>query len=95
MLKINPIMNNINRYCKKNTINARYNRNMDLAAICSIGVWTQIFRFPDWEMHDVPITAMTLAVGLKGAYEGIKSRIELSPIIKRAKSIKKTSKISK
>lgn len=95
MLKINPILTNVCRYCKKNTVNAKYNRNMDLAAIGSIGLMTQIVRFPVWELHDVPIAVMSLAVYLKGLYEGVKNRFELSPIKKRAKSIKKASKNNK
>lgn len=100
MLKISPILNNVgksveksvSRYIRKDTINAKYNRNMDMAAAAGVGVLVQIFRLPTWEPQDIAISAFIMAGGVKGIFESAKSRIQLFPIIKRAKQIKKASK---
>lgn len=93
MLKIYPkICQNVQRYCCKNTINARYNRNMDLSALMSIGLCTQLLRIPDWQIHDAPLTALIACTGVKGLFESLRNRILLMPIRKRAKAIKKASK---
>ena len=91
MLKINPITKSINRYCLKNTINARYNRNMDMAMFSGAGLGVQFFRLPAWEIHDLGITSALATLALRGICEALKNRILLSPVIKRAKNIKKAS----
>lgn len=95
MLKINPIMNSLGKYCRKSTVNAKYNRNLDIATVGGVGTAVQLFRLPCWEIHDIGITAFLGTIAIKGYTEAFKNRIELSPIIKRAKSIKKASKMSK
>lgn len=65
---------------------------MDLSALMSVGLCTQIFRLPSWQMEDIPITAMIICTAIKGLYESAKNRILLMPIRKRAKAIKKAAK---
>ena len=93
MLKINPVIpKGLKRYCLKNTVNARYERNMDLAMFSGLGLGAQVFRFPNWGTHDISITALLGATFLHGIAEALERKIDLIPIKKRAKAIKKASK---
>lgn len=92
MLKIDPIMNSLGKYCRKSTVNAKYNRNLDIATVSGVGTAIQFLRLPSWGIHDIGITAFLGTIALKESAEAFKNRIELSSIIKRAKSIKKASK---
>lgn len=91
MLKINPTQNQIKRYCLKNTVTAKYNRNLDIATVSGIGTAVQFLRMPGWGIYDIGITAFLGTITLNGYIEALKNRIKLSPIIKRAQNIKKAS----
>ena len=92
MLNINSIKKPVSRYLYKNTINAKYNRNIDFATATSLGFAVQIARMPYWEDYDIPTTAFCGALWVNSVKNILKNRIALSPIIKRAKSIKNTAK---
>lgn len=94
MLKINPIVpKTVRRYCSKNTVNARYERNMDLAVLSGLGLTAQVFRLPSWNMPDVGITAFLGTSLFHGLIQAMKHKKDLAPIVKRAKVIKMATKL--
>ena len=68
---------------------------MDGALVASIGAIVQASRIPHWETQDIGLTAMFTTLGINWIKDACKNRIQLSPIIKRAKSIKKATKLNK
>lgn len=88
MLKIDPVVNSIGRYCRKNTVNARYNKNLDMATFSGIGTCIQMFRFSSWGIHDIGISSMLATLTLKCFSDAMRDKKLLLPIKKRAKSIK-------
>lgn len=80
-----------NRYLLKNTVRAKYNRNMDTALISGLITGGEVFRIPYWDPHDIGITAFMGSVYLRSIGKAIKHLIELQPIRKRAIKIKKSS----
>lgn len=93
MLKIGPkIERKINQYLYKNTVRAKYNRNMDLGVWTGIAGSVELFRLPYWQPADIGITSMLYTISLKSISNGLKYLLELQPIRKRAIKIKKASK---
>lgn len=93
MLKIGPrIERKINRYLYKNTVRAKYNRNMDLGVWTGVAAGVELFRLPHWQPADFGITSMLYAVSLRSIGKGLKHLFELQPIRKRAIKIKKAAK---
>lgn len=93
MLKISPkFQQSVNRYLYKNTVRAKYNRNMDTALFSGLGAAAEVCRFPHWEPHDVGITATLGAIYLRSTGKALKHLLELQPIRKRAIKIKKAAK---
>lgn len=88
-MKINPLATkSFNRYFAKNTVKARYERNLDATVASSIALGIQILRLPDWQIHDIGITAGFGTLAIKNFTEAIKNKIALNPIKKRAIEIK-------
>lgn len=98
MFKIGPKLQNFrkscNRYLYKNTVRAKYNRNMDVATFAGIATGVQIFRTPSWQPHDIGITAMLATLTYGNIGMAIKNLIKLQPIRKRAIKIKKAAKLN-
>lgn len=93
MIKINPkFYRNAERYLHKNTVRAKYDRNMDTALISGLAAGAQVLRIPQWEPHDIGLTAFFGTTYLCSAGKALKHLIELQPIRKRAIKIKKASK---
>lgn len=93
MIKINPKFNqSVKRYFTKNTLRAKYDRNMDAALVSGLATGAQVLRIPQWEPHDIGITAFLGTVYLRNATQALKHLLELQPIRKRAIKIKKASK---
>lgn len=93
MIKINPKFNqSVKRYFTKNTVRAKYNRNMDAAFFSGLAAGAQVLRIPQWEPHDIGLTAFFGTTYLCSAGKALKHLIELQPIRKRAIKIKKASK---
>lgn len=93
MLKINPVIpKGLKRYCAKNTINGKYTRNIDLATVSGLCLGVQIVRFPYWGIPDIGMSAVFVTTLLRGLSNALNHRIDLSPIKKRAKAIKKATK---
>ena len=93
MLKIGPrIEGKLNRYIYKNTVRAKYNRNMDLGLLTGVAAGVELFRLPHWQPADFGITSMFYAVSLRSIGKGFKHLLELQPIRKRAIRIKKAAK---
>jgi hypothetical protein len=94
MLKIRSIIpKSTNRYLFKNTVKAKYERNVDASFLSVIGLAVETVRLDSWEPHDIAITSALLTMLYKTTIEAIKNRIKLIPIKKRAIAIKKSSKI--
>lgn len=93
MFKIGPkIQKSVNRYLYKNTVRAKYNRNMDTALFSGLGAAAEVCRLPHWEPHDFGITAFLGALYVRSTGKAFKHLIELQPIRKRAIKIKKAAK---
>lgn len=93
MLKINStIPKTFTRYCKKNTINAMYNKNMDCALVTGLATNAQLFRLPFWQIEDIGITAFLGAIFLKSVVESFALSKQLNKIRQRAISIKNSNK---
>ena len=94
MIKINPkIEQPVKRYFQKNTVRAKYNRNMDMALRSGLAAGAEVFRLPHWEPHDIGLTALFGSLYLRSASRALKHLIELQPIRKRAIQIKKAAKL--
>ncbi len=94
MLKVaSYIPKHVKRYCLKNTINAKLDRSVDLLTASAAGLCIQSARFNNWGMSDIGITSTLITAALYGLKNAIKNRIDLVPIKKRAKDIKKASKV--
>ena len=93
MLKIGPkIQKSVNRYLFKNTVRAKYNRNMDTALFSGLGAAAEVLRMPNWEPHDFGLTAFLGTLYVRSTGKAFKHLIELQPIRKRAIKIKKAAK---
>jgi len=96
MLKISPKTHQkIGRYLYKNTIRAKYNRNMDTALMSGIATGVEVLRFPHWDVHDIGLTALFGTIYLKNAGQALKNLLKLQPLRKRAIQIKKAAKAVK
>ena len=88
-MKISKITNtNINRYLKKNTINGKYERNIDTAIASCVAFGVQILRIPFWQIPDVGIPAGLGTLAIKCFTDALKIKKDLTPIKKRAMRIK-------
>lgn len=93
MLKISSkFRQSVNRYFTKNTVRAKYNRNMDTALFSGLAAAAQVVRCPVWNVYDVGITTFLGAVYVQSVGKAMKHLIELQPIRKRAIKIKKVAK---
>lgn len=92
--KIQGIKKNCNRYIYKNTVRAKYNRNMDITTFAGIATGIQVFRMPSWQAHDFGITAMLGTLTYGNLTLAIKNFIKLQPIRQRAIKIKKAAKLN-
>lgn len=93
MLTIGPkIERKINQYLYKNTVRAKYNRNMDLGVWTGVAAGVELFRLPHWQPADIGITSMLYTISLRSIGKGLKHLLELQPIRKRAIKIKKAKK---
>lgn len=93
MIKISPkLQKNISRYLNKNTVRAKYDRNMDAALVSGLVSTGEIINFRHAQPHDIGILAASLTIYLKSLTTAMKHLIELQPIRKRAIKIKKASK---
>lgn len=96
MLKISPkITKPVQRYFMKNTVRAKYDRNMDTALVSGVVGVTEMFRLPVWEPHDVGIFAFSATLYVKSLAQSLKYLIQLQPIRKRAIQIKKFVKLQR
>lgn len=95
MLKINPkLQKNIHQYFSKNTVRAKYNRNMDVALVSGlVSAGETVNFFGHCQPHDVAILATSLTLYCKTFTNAMKQLIKLQPIRKRAIKIKKAGKI--
>lgn len=90
----------VSRYIGKNTINARYNRNMDAATVSAIAAATHgittgtIPGINRCEPANLCINFTLWAIYARNLGAAIIERIKLQPIIKRAKQIKKAANFS-
>jgi hypothetical protein len=80
------------KYLTKNTVNARFNRHLDVGTLSALGTGVQIARMPNWQIPDIGITSMFASVSIKNLSEAVKDFIALKPIRKRALSIKNCNK---
>lgn len=96
MIKINnAIQKSVTRYLYKNTVRAKYDRNMDTAFVSGLTAAAEAIRMPNWEPHDFGIFALAGSIYLRCAAKALKHLIELQPIRKRAIKIKKAAKNNK
>lgn len=96
MLKISPkITKPVQRYFMKNTVRAKYDRNMDTALVSGVAGVTEMLRLPVWEPHDIGIFAFVGTLYLKSVSKAFRCLKELQPIRKRAIQIKKSAKFRK
>lgn len=92
MIKISPgIETKVRRYLTKNTVRAKYNRNMDMGFWTGIAASAETLRLPHWDIHDIGIASMLWTLSLANIGKGFKHLLELQPIRKRAIKIKKAS----
>lgn len=93
MLKIGPkFERNVKQYFTKNTVRAKYDRNMDAATVSGLVAFGEAFNFmSNPQPHDIAILAGSLTVYFKTAGTALKHLIELQPIRKRAIKIKKAT----
>lgn len=93
VLKIGPkFQHQVSRYLNKNTVSARYNKNMDAATVSGILTGVQVLRLGNWEPHDIGITAMLGTITMKSIRNAFKEFVALQPIKKRAIQIKNIRK---
>ena len=96
VLKISQnFQHQVSRYLNKNTVSARYNKNMDAATVSGILTGAQVLRLGNWEPHDIGITAMFSAITIRSISNAFKEFVALRPIKKRAIQIKKIRKNNK
>ena len=86
------IQQQVSRYLNKNTVRARYNKNMDAATVCGVLTGAQVLRIGSWGANDVAITAMCGSLTLGSIGNAFKEFVALQPIRKRAIRIKNISK---
>lgn len=95
MLKISPNFNrSVRRYLNKNTVNAKYNRDMDTAFVSGLVAVGEAMKFPHYEPYDLGIIVGAVPVFLKNVVQGMIHLIELQPIRRRAIKIKKAVKLA-
>lgn len=93
MMRINSVISkHASRYIRKNTINAKYSKNKDLALVSGLALGVQLMRLPSWQVSDIGITTACATLAIKGFCEAIKNKFALKPIKKRAMDIKKRDK---
>lgn len=94
MSKILPkLYTNASRYIKKNTVNGKYNRYMDGAMLSGIGAITHAAVTLPYMTAESGFANLSLwGVYFTSVAAALKKRIELIPIRKRAKLIKKAAK---
>ncbi|MBD5402308.1 hypothetical protein HDR58_05855 [bacterium] len=80
------------RYLNKNTVRAKYNRNMDAALFSGLATIGEILRFPTWHPIEAGITGVLGSIYVRSAGLALKQLIELQPIRARAIKIKKAAK---
>ena len=94
MLKINQaIQKSTKRYFLKNTVNAKCDRSANVSTISALGLAIQTTRLQDWQISDIGITSILTTTFLKSLLDWFKNEKDLILIKKRAKAIKKSSKI--
>lgn len=95
MLKISPkLQKNIHQYFSKNTVRAKYNRNMDAALVSGlVSAGETINFFEHCQPHDIAILATSLTFYCKTLATAMKQLIKLQPIRRRAIKIKKSVKM--
>lgn len=79
----------------KNTVRAKYDRNMDTALFSGLAGVTELIRLPVWDYYDFGIMAFISSLYIKSAAQAFKYLRELQPIRKRAIKIKKFVKLQK
>lgn len=93
MVKVLPkLYTSASRYLTKNTVRSRYNRHMDGAMWSGTAAIIHALNMKMWVPHDVVINCGLWGTYMANTAAAIKNRIEMQPIIKRAKLIKKAAK---
>ncbi len=97
MLKIGPkLQKNVHQYFAKNTVRAKYDRNMDAALVSGIvAVGETLTCLEHFEPHNIAILTTSVAVYCKTFTTAMKQLLKLQPIRKRAIKIKKASKLNR
>ncbi len=96
MLRISPkFETKVIRYFTKNTVRAKYNRNMDLGFWSGLAAGAEVLRMPHWDVSDIGITSMLGTLFLRSIGKASRHLFELQPIRRRAIKIKKAAKLSK
>ena len=94
MLSINKVFPRFARkYNFKNTVSAKYERNLKASIISSSVLLFEAQRLRELEAYEVPILALATTLFVPSFVGVIKNAMALIPIKKRAKSIKNVSKI--
>lgn len=94
MLKVGAkIYKPVQRYFTKNTVRAKYDRNMDAAMVSGIVGVAEFIKMPVWEPQDIGIFFTAAAVYLRSTALSLKYLLELQPIRKRAIRLKKFLKL--
>ncbi len=83
------------RYLLKNTVRAKYDRAMDVAATSSLLTMVEIARFPHWDVADIGLTSMFGTAFFGSLGKAIEHRVNMQPIRKRAIQIKKAAKAAR
>lgn len=97
MLKISPkLQKNVHQYFSKNTVRAKYNRNMDAALLSGlVSAGEMLCCFEHRQPHNVAILATSLTLYFQTFVTAMKKLIELQPIRRRAIKIKKVAKLNR
>ncbi len=93
MLKISPkFCRTAERYLMKNTVRAKYNRNMDTALFSGIASVVGVVNFPELSHYGIGALGLAGAIYVRSTALALKNLIKLQPIRWRAIKIKKAIK---